>query len=201
MATVQKIWTFASTAENFTLLSEDGGGTGTVTYDAGFTALKFTYTHTATAEDVNFISRLSAAESWETWGVPAGGVVTSVELADLSIATETNGDRGLDSATLLVDILNSAGTVNVANILPSYLLPTIDGSTYQYDTFYGTGAQGAQSIGSSYQASNTNLLVKFEMLYSINGSVATNLSNLFINLTLDINYTPPASNTKYYLIT
>jgi len=200
MATVTKTWTFASTAENFTLYSETGGGVGTVSYDAGYTALKFDYSNAATAEDFNIVSRLSATQTWETWGVPAGATVTSVELTNVSIATANNADRDLDTANFGVRIINSAGTVIVANVLASYILPVIDGTTYQYDSFYSTAGDGQQLINATYQASNTNLLVELDMNYITLGNNNSILTNLFIDLTLNINY-DVVSSTKYYLIT
>lgn len=200
MATVQKIWTFNSDQENFGLISNTGGGSGDVQWDSG-EFLRFSYSHTATAEDLNIVAQLESSESWLDWGVPTGSTVTSIELTNVEFATETDGDGGLDTGLVTIRLLNNTGAVQIASLLSNYSLPVVDGNFVQYDNFYGTGGDGQQSVGASYQSPSTGLIVEIDFNYITTGSRATNLANWVDNITIDINYDPPASNTKYYLIT
>lgn len=203
MATVQKTWSFDTTVESFTLESETGAGTGSVTWDSNNATLQLLYTrNTATAEDFDFIISLSAEASWESLGVPAGGTVTSVGLANIDIATDgTNpgGDRDLTSAELNMFIFD--GATQVAQVLTVYTLPTIDNTTYFYDTFYGTAGDSNVAVGASHQASTTTVNLKLVFSFSSAGLLTANFSNFIDNITLDINYTPAATGTRYFLIT
>lgn len=201
MATVFKSFTFDTTTQNFSLESEDGAGTATVSWDSNNAALKSLYTNTATTEDFSVIISLSPEESWETWGVPNGATVTSIELTNVDIATDgTNpgGDVDLNTASLNVYLYD--GVNLVATLLTGYSLPVIDNSTYFYDIFYGTGSGGQQSVGGSYQSSTTTLTIKLEFLFSTLGNTNANLSNFIDTIDLNINY-DQAVTTKYYLIT
>lgn len=199
MATVNKTWTFDSNAENYILSLNGGAGTATVTWDAS-QYLKFTYTHTATAEDFVVNSQTSGGPTWETWGVPAGSTVTSIEITNVNVGTGNNGDRGLTEGSVSLSVLDTLDTA-VSNNLLNYILPVIDGTTYQYDNLYGAGGTGPQNVISGKQASNTVVKVEISFTYLTDGSVSTNLINLIDDISLDINYDPPATGTKYYLIT
>lgn len=203
MATVQKTWSFDTTVESFTLESETGAGTGSVTWDSNNASLKLLYTrNTATAEDFDFIISLSTEASWESLGVPAGGTVTSVGLANIDIATDganPGGDRDLTSAELNMFIYD--GATQVAQVLTVYTLPTIDNTTYFYDTFYGTAGDSNVAVGASHQASTTTVNLKLIFSFSSAGSLTANFSNFIDNITLDINYTPAATGRRHFLIT
>lgn len=198
MATAIKTWTFDTTTENFSLESETGVGTATVSWDSN-AYLKSLYTNNTAAEDLNVVISLSAEASWESLGVPAGATVTSVEIANIDIATDgTNpgGDVDLAGATLNVYLYDGANLINT--LISNYSLPVIDNSTYFYDTFYGTGTGGQQSVGASYQSSTTTVNLKLDFNYLTSGNTNANLSNFIDTIDLNINYDV---GTKYYLIT
>lgn len=202
MASVFKSWTFDTDTQNFSLESNTGGGTDTVSWDGNNAALKNLYTNTAAAEDFSVIISISPEESWETWGVPAGSTVTSIELGNIDIATDgTNPGGDVDLAGAILNVYLYDGANLVATLLGNYSLPVIDNSTYFYDTFYGTGSGGQQSVGGSYQSSTTTFTVKLEFLFTTSGGTDSNLSNFIDTIDLNINYDPPAATTKYYLIT
>lgn len=202
MASVFKSWTFDTDTQNFSLESCDGAGTATVSWDDNNASLKSLYTNNTVGEEFSLVISLSPEESWQTWGVPVGSTVTSIELANVDIATDganPGGDVDLGGATLNIYLYDGANLV--ATLLTGYSLPVIDNSTYFYDTFYGTGSGGQQSVGGSYQSPSTTLTVKLEFLFTTNGGTDANLSNFIDTLDLYINYNPPAPTTKYYLIT
>jgi hypothetical protein len=199
MATVNKTFSFSTTLEDFSLFSAGGNGTGDVTFDTG---LLISYANPASeVEDLNVVARLpTATYTWENWGVPVNSTVTSIQLADVSIATQNTGDRDLDTATFYVRVYNGNASVLLATPLNGYALPVIDGTTYQYDTFYGAGPQTAVNLSTS-QASSSTALIELDMNYITLGGNNSDLRNIIIDLSLDINYDPPASATKYYFIT
>lgn len=199
MASVFKSWTFDTTTQNFSLESETGAGTATVSWDSNNAALKNLYTNNTAAESFSVLISISPEESWETWGVPAGATVTSIELANVDIATDgTNPGGDVDLSTAAINIYLYDGVNLVATLLSNYAIPVIDNTTYFYDTFYGTGSGGQQSVGASYQASTTTLTIKLEFLFETLGNTNANLSNFIDTIDLNINYDV---GTKYYLIT
>lgn len=204
MATISKYWTFDSDAETFILADQGGDGTGTLIWDNN-QYLKYTYTNSnAAIEDFNATISLSAEASWESLGVPAGATVTGVSLAYIEIATDgTNpgGDIDLDSANLNVTLTD--GISSVATLLASYALPIIDGNSYTYDTFYGTGGDGQQSVPVGHRTSTTTVKLNINLNYITLGNFTANLVNWIDTIQLDIDYDePPApeSTTRYYII-
>ncbi len=198
MATVNKTFSFSVDLEDFSLFSAGGGGIGDVTYDGG---LLISYSNATTAEDFNIVARLpTGTYNWESWGVPANSTVTSIELADVGIATQNNGDGDLDTAFFYVRVYNGNASVLLATPLNGYQLPIIDGGTYFYDNFYGTGSQGTVNLSTS-QTSNSTAVIELDMNYITLGNRGSDLRNQILDLSLNINYDPPASSTRYFLIT
>lgn len=201
MATVNKTWTFDSNAESFILADQGGDGTGTLIWDNN-QYLKYTYTNTIAAiEDFNATIALSAEASWESLGVPAGVTVTSVTLQNIEIATDSSnpgGDRDLDSATLSVTLTD--GTSSVATLLASYALPIIDGNSYTYDTFYGAGGDGQQSVPVGHRTSTTTVKLNININYITLGNLTANLVNWIDTISLDIGYDPLPVTRKYYIV-
>jgi hypothetical protein len=206
MATVTKTWAFDTNTESFILSDQGGNGTGSLTWDNnGY--LKYLYTNASPAvEDFNATLSLSAEVSWESLGVPVSATVTSIELTNIDIATDgTNPGGNVDlDAALIASITVTDGVSTVATVLSNYTLPTIDEANYFFDTFYGTGGNGVQSVGTNHRASNTTVKLNIILNYITLGNTTANLSNFFDTISLNINYDPPPSSgptRRYYIIT
>lgn len=202
MATVTKEWFFNSNVESFILTDQGGDGTGSLTWDSnGY--LKYLYTNASPAiEDFNATLSLSAEVSWESLGVPVSATVTSVELTNIDIATDganPGGNVDLDTA-LVASITITDGASTVATLLSNYTLPTIDETSYFFDTFYGTGGGGVQTVGVGHRTSNTTVKLNIILNYITLGNSTANLSNFFDTISLNINYDPLPSTRRYYII-
>ncbi len=206
MATVTKSWFFDTDVESFILSDQGGDGTGSLTWNDSNACLNYLYTNSnAAIEDFNATLSLSAEVSWESLGVPISATVTSVELTNIDIATDgTNPGGNIDLDTALVaSITITDGVSTVATLLSNYTIPTIDESSYFFDTFYGTAGDGVQSVGVGHRASNTTVKLNITLNYITQGTTTANLSNFFDTVSLNINYDPapePAPSTRYYII-
>ena len=119
-------------------------------------------------------------DTWETWGVPPGAIVTAIE-AVYDRAITNSGGRVTDSL-VVAKIINNSGVDITTN-------PIISNTSRTAGTSIGVAGTGQQAVLGSYQASNQGV-----RLYLIN-TVTSNSSTInwlysIDNLQITITYTP-----------
>jgi len=123
--------------------------------------------------------------TWESLGVPSGAIVTAVDGSynhTMATCTDCDTTGSNTSGTLLIRDSGDTATVATLETAVSYT-----GAA----TWASRDASSAQSIGASYQASNTSIILR------ISGSIQTNNVNgaqaviRQDEIALVITYTPP----------
>jgi hypothetical protein len=176
MATTTHTLAFTADAEGLT----DQGGTADITWEFS-TYSRFVSSTSDMIESVE-TARNTTGETWEDWGVPAGGTVTAVQITDFE-----------------VDIVNSSNRVT-ANT--TYLRLVDDGGTaiHTGDLHTDTTTSGAggwathsagtqQSVTASYQES-TQLVSLYLTQTLDSGSQAVGWEWRLRNVDFTITYTP-----------
>lgn len=187
-ATQVKTWSFLSGSEgladagnenklDFQHESGDGSPAGSVSFT--------TSTKSSTLQE--FARRPSTGETWETWGVPAGSTVTSVQITAWKERTVAN--TKLSSHTFKARIIGSGGsTVHSAGDLLSVSLATGTDASWQ------TGSAGSsRAVDGGSQASTTD--VRLELDYTVTtsgGGGGANVDQRFDEISLTITYTAPS---------
>lgn len=158
VATVTKTWTFTSDAEG---LADVGDSAITFAKDAGDPSVHFTGAASGTQERGR---RASTGETWETWGVPAGATVTSVQV--LSWQSRRWAAPASQTPTISMRVLDSAAaSVHAAGDLVSTNLGT------GTDTgWVNQGAGTSRNVDSGKQASNTDVRLEIELDVSLASS-------------------------------
>ena len=174
MATVVKSWVFLSNAEGLA--------------DVGLSGVNFNWSGAIGSPAVGAVyfsnlgggpsgtekARTGAGVTWETWGVPAGSTVTSVQVAEIRFYRNYVVDT---STTFKVRIVNSSDTtVHSAGDLTSL----VDHSTLDWSTF----TNGAtRNVDASYQASTTAVKLELECILSTANNDDYGMDTLSITIT------------------
>ena len=196
MATVVKTWSFASDAEGladaavsavaFAFQSGDSasGSGGSV----GFTLTQKGQTLAERA------LRSATGESWETWGVPAGAIVDSVQITAWSERCAANAK--LSSHNIRARLVGSGGaSVHSAGELLDVALGITTDATWQ------AGAAGSsRAVDAGSQASNTD--VRLELEYDVTtsgGGGSASTDQRFDEIELTITYTAASQDRRGHL--
>ena len=190
MPTVSKTFNFSVGTDQ---LADAGNAAGITVTSIADPATKFAMTAKA-ATQTEFARRATTGQTWESWGVPTGSVVTSVRITSWSEQVFAN--TKLSSHSIKVRLINSGNTSIVASDLVSYTPAT---TTYPYNTW---GPEASQTINSGNQDSTTD--VRLEMEYTCTttgGGGGASVDYRMGNITLEITYsTAPTVNNKVYII-
>ena len=161
MPTVTKTFSFLTDAEGLADQAVSGvvfaheAGDGNPLGSVKFTQATKSFTHTERAR------RNTTGETWETWGVPAGNIVTAVQIT--SRAEKTASVTKLTSHSISMRVVDSAGvSVHPAGDLVAAVNP---GTTV--DTLWQTITTGTvqRAVDAAKQASSTD--VRLELEYSV----------------------------------
>lgn len=176
MATVNKTWDFAADNQG---LADAGVGSIVVQHDTGGNpggSLEFVGGATGTTERA---VKATTGETWETWLVPAGAIVTDVQITAIDYRVWANPNAR--TITLGARVVGSGGsTVHTAGDL---LAQAMSGAAWN------TVSGPSRAVDAGSQPSNTD--VRLELQYTTNvadGNVDVGVDNI----TLTITYTPAA---------
>jgi hypothetical protein len=179
MATVTKTFSFVSNAEGWA----STGGTADTTL--GWVA---SGGNTGGCLSSRIFGRNKSADplwfyegTWESMGVPTGATVTNIKLlgfdwrcSEWNVGNTTTQIR----ASLL---MNSDATVQIAQLSTNE--PTVSGTT-TYAAITGT----IQSVGASYQASNTTVRLRFDIYLRSANNASAAVTLLMDNFSVEITY-------------
>jgi hypothetical protein len=133
--------------------------------------------------------RPSTGQTWETWGVPPGSIVTDLQITGFDYI---NWNSITSSSTISIRIVDSAGaTVHSAGDLINLgLTMTPTGTPWKV-----AGAGPSRAVNASKQASTTD--VRFEITNSANGSTGGDMGmdNIALLITYASGGPPPAPGT------
>tara|TARA_R110002096_G_scaffold289124_1_gene483352 strand:- start:2232 stop:2819 length:588 start_codon:yes stop_codon:yes gene_type:complete len=195
MPTVIKTWDFPTDSEGLA----DEGLTSDITFvwDASDAAVEFTDSRKA-ATRTEGASNPSTGETWETWGVPVGGTVTSLTITSWQDSRIDN--TKLTSHTITATVIDSADasvTSVAGNLINAVALTTTIGG---YDTH---GPETARVVDGGSQASTTDVRLRLEYTAVTSGGAGSaSVIERFDAISLEITYTDPgAADTRRFLIT
>jgi len=182
MPTVTKTLVFASGAEG---LADSGLSANIAFAYDGSTGnpsgcVKFTSSTNGLTSVSEKAKNPSTGETWESWaGVPAGKIVTAVEVTSYDQKSTNNFDN---SGTLLARIVNSAGTtVHSSGDILSQAYPA------GFAFGFGPGSGGvSRAVDSAHQASNTDIRLELEVVVTTSSSSAgfdLKLDNILLTIT------------------
>lgn len=183
MPTVVKQWLFASDAQgladagnhaNIAFAHESGDGS------PANGCVKFTTSTNNLNQQSEYARRASTGETWVTWGVPAGALVTSVQITGWRSKVQSDG--GLTNYTLKARVVDSAGaSVHSAGDLLS------DDAVPYSGTWTTESAGVSRSINADKQAAATD--VRLELQWTVTTQFAgTNVDARFDSIELTITY-------------
>lgn len=183
MPTVTKTFTFASGTEGLLDLGISGVTFAHVAGDGNPSgSIQFTQaTKLVTQSEIG--ARNTTGETWETWGVPAGSTVTSVQITAWQERLAAN--TKLSSHSVQMQVMGSDSASALAGDLINTSLGTTTDATWQ------AGAAGSsQAVNTNRQASTTD--VRLYITYSVTtsgGGGSANVDQRFDQIELTITYT------------
>lgn len=182
MATVDKTWVFAADNEG---LADVGDSAISVAHDTAGNpggSLEFLGAASGLTERAR---RASTGETWETWGVPSGSTVTSVQVISWD---KRHWDGGGQTPRFRMRVVGSGGT-------------TVHTAGELVDTTFGSGADGAWSsqgagtsraVDAGSQPSTTD--VRLEVQVDINPA-GVSFDHGIDNILLRMTYTAGGGGT------
>lgn len=194
MATVSKTFTFDSSLSGWTVSGGDsdttlqysstGGNTGGCLYSRLYGRNKSADPH------------WYYTGTWESLGVPPGATVTNIQLLgfDWRCSVWNVGNTSNPTQIRAARLYDSAGTTQIAQLSTSE--PTVTATT-SYATISGT----QQTVGSTYQASNTVVQLWGDLYLRNGNNAAAEVVLLMDNYSVEITYTEPAAGQKIYTYT
>jgi hypothetical protein len=185
MATVTKTWVFASDNEELA----DGGNHANITLNhdtAGNPggSMDFVTDDVALTNAIEFARASSTTPTWETWGVPAGAIVTDVQITGYDWRQWGVAAR-ITSHGYKMRVVDSAGaTVHSAGDL----VATDPSTNVDHVSWQSVGAGTSRAVDAGKQASTTQ--VRLEVEYRITRvATGTDLCDVgFDNIELTITY-------------
>lgn len=186
MGYIQKMWTFDTTSEGLA----DVGNSAVITgvWDAtgnGGGAFDIS----ATSNGSESFRRAATGETWETWGVPPGLTVTSVEILSADSHRWTAGSGTQRFRMRLVD--SAATSLVAADLFDNSPATGATDSAGVWVPYYGAGAK---AVNAGKQASTTDVRLEIQF----DPSVAVSYDVSWDNIQLQINFSDPvAVPTKY----
>jgi len=179
MATTTKQFPFTSTGEGFTHTagSNDGSG-GWQSTDGNSGGCFYSQVDGRNKTSDNYIEW---SGTWEDLGVPAGNTVNEIDAAQFD--WRISSANVIDSPTIgALEIRNSAGDTVIATLVSS-----VAGGT-STTSFVTRSNSTPQSIGSSYQASDTSVKIRLWALLDNANDANAQTTVLFDNVELTIDY-------------
>ena len=186
MSTTSKTWVFAADAEG---LAEDGDSAniafawdGADGNAAG--SIKFSTSATSISETEQ-AKKTSTADTWETWGIPAGGVVTAIKFLGSDGKAILTADV-FDVCTYRVRVVDSTGATIAAELFTITYVGSSGG-------WVASGVGISQSVGGSHQASTTSVRLEVDGVIGT-GTTAGARSIGVDNISIEMTYTFAAVN-------
>lgn len=191
MPTVDKTWVFASDNEG---LADVGDSAITVVHDTAGNpggSLEYTGAASGTTERAR---KSTTGETWQTWGVPAGNVVTSVQViswdsrkwAVPASQTPTITARVLDSAAASV---HSAGDIINLGL-----------GTGADIAWINNGAGTSRAVDAAKQASTTDVRLEIQLTVTVASSTwDIGIDNVLLRMTYSASSTPIIDSIGYNL--
>lgn len=160
MPTVVKTWAFASDAEGLS----DGGNNANLAFaymgGDGNPSGCVRFTSTTHASQTEFARKSSTGDTWQTWGVPAGNIVTAVQIT--SWYKKLAANTRLVSHTFKARIINDSGTtVHSAGLI----IDATPNASPTDGTWQSQGAGTSRAVDATYQSDTTG--VRLELEYAI----------------------------------
>lgn len=173
MATVDKTWVFLADAEG---LADVGDSAISVVWDTGGNpggSLEFLGAATGTTERAR---RAATGQTWETWGVPAGATVNSVQVISFDSRKWSNAT----TPTVKVRVVDSAAaSVHTAGDLVSLSLGTGADAAW-----VANGAGTSRAVDAAKQASTTDVRLEVQLdLLAATTSLDVGLDNILLRIT------------------
>jgi hypothetical protein len=188
MPTVAKTFVFAADAEGLA----DQGNSATITFawqtgdsqSGSGGCVKFTTTSKSTTS-TEYAYKTATTDTWETWGVPAGATVTSVQVSEWY--ERTVAVTKISSQAVSIRVVNSSNTTvhSAGDLIAAYDPGTGANATWQSAT-----AGSVRAVDSSYQASTTSVRLRIDQTIVTSGSSsAASVDQRYDGITLTITYT------------
>lgn len=188
MPTVNKTWGFHTDTEGLV----DAGQTSAITFgwdadqaeepDQESGCVKWTGVGNSQTEKAR---RSSTGETWETWGVPSGKIVTSIRVSEWWKKV-VNDDELVSAARVRIRVVDSSGnSVTGGNLINASPL----GST----SWEQQSAGSSQSVLSGKQASTTDVRFELEMFGAVTNDDGTPFDIRLDAITLEITYQDDAT--------
>ena len=188
-ATVVKTWNFASTTEGLA----DAGNSATLSFAAETStgnptnSVKFSY-NTKNASATEYARNASTGETWETWGVPAGATVTSIQFTAWSEYTDpsTLGPTVNNFSARIIDSGGTSVTSGAGDPIPTTAMGT-------GDTAWNVQSAGSsRSVDAGKQASTTDVRLELQQDVTTSGPLGILLQE-YDTFELTITYTSGAA--------
>ena len=184
MSSVTKTWSWDTTIDGWA--GDGGSGYVATAYNAGGDSGGCLLCNVSGESDSSwsFSTLLTSrtGETWATWGVPAGNIVTNIQIS--AWKQKVAGPYHLTSHKVASVYVTNSGVAVSAALLSNVSMPTSV-------TAWGAGTAGsAQSVGGGYQASNT--AVRLAWTYSGVTAAGGYVSTYFDTVALTITYSVAA---------
>lgn len=174
MSTVDKTWVFAADNEG---LADVGDSAVTVAHDTAGNpggSLEFLGAASGTVERAR---RAATGQSWETWGVPSGATVTSVQVISWD---KRKYNAGGAAPTITMRVVGSGGsTVHTAGDIASAAF-----SNAQDGAWSSQGAGTSRAVDGGSQASTTDVRLEVQLnLNTIDAVFDLGIDNILLRMT------------------
>jgi len=178
MATLNKIFPFLTTVEGFTAVE---GGSALLTYDSGVGNPSGSLKSRVSGRNKAGTSYWEWTGTWEDLGIPSGDTITQIRINDAdNRCTEWNVVDACDIGPYA--IYDSIGDTLIATLWSGRSPTGVEGS------WTSIGNQGYQTIGASYEASNTTIRIRLYSTLDLGNNASAALSTYDDTLSLDIDY-------------
>ena len=188
-ATVVKTWNFASSTEGLADAGNDAiltfaaeTSTGSPTNSVNFSESSKNTTKT------EFARNPSTGETWETWGVPSGATVTSIQFTSWQEYTDpsTLGPTVNNFSARIIDSGGTSVTSGAGDPIPTTAMGT-------GDTAWNVQSAGSsRSVDAGKQASTTDVRLELQQNVTTSGPLGI-LLQMYDTFELTITYTGGAA--------
>ncbi|MEN6605904.1 MAG: hypothetical protein ABFD60_01575 [Bryobacteraceae bacterium] len=180
MSTVTKTWSWDSTIDGW--VSDGGGGYVTLSYDAGGDVggciLCLVTGEPDSTHNFSTLLNSKTGETWADWGVPAGKVVTNIQIS--AWKRKVASPSALTSHKVASVSVTSSGVAVSSALLTNVTFPT-SASAWAAQT-----AGSTQAVSSTYQALSTP--VRLALVYSGTTGNGGGVNTYFDTISLTITY-------------
>lgn len=185
-ATVVKTWNFASSTEGLadagnsvTMAFAADTSTGNPTNCIHFSGLGKNSTQ------IEYARNASTGETWETWGVPSGATVNSIQVTSWSEETDTS-ILGVVASSVSIRIIDSGGTSvtsGAGDPIASVAVGTTGDSSWQLPA-----AGSSRNVDAGKQASTTDVRLEIQQ-YGRSSGASAFFDQRYDTISLTITYT------------